>query len=31
MDEIPAEVLKNLDIATTEKLFNIITDCYEKE
>jgi hypothetical protein len=29
-DEIPAEVLKNLDTETTKKLFNIITDCYEK-
>jgi len=30
IDEIPAEVLKNRDNATTEKIFNIITDCYEK-
>lgn len=30
MDDISAEVLKNLDNAMTEKLFNIITNCYEK-
>jgi hypothetical protein len=30
IDEIPAEVLKNLDNSTTEKIFNIITDCCEK-
>lgn len=30
VNEIPAEVLQNLDNATTEKLSNIITDCYER-
>lgn len=30
VDKIPAEVLKNLGNATTEKLINIITDCYKK-
>lgn len=30
MDEISAEVLKNLDNEMTKKIFNIIIECYKK-
>jgi hypothetical protein len=30
INELPSDVLKNLDNTTTEKIFNIITDCYKK-
>jgi hypothetical protein len=30
IDKIPTEVLKNLENSATKKIFNVITDCYEK-